>query len=89
MKILNIVRKVPKGKVISYAAVARLACTSPRVVGMVMRSNRSPAIPCHRVVRNNGTLGGFNRGVAQKMKLLKLEGIDIKGGRICQKHFIA
>lgn len=47
-----------------------------------MRRNKDPRVPCHRVVLSSGRLGGYNRGVGLKAKILKKEGVKIKGGKI-------
>lgn len=76
-KVRHIVRKIPKGKTMTYAEVARKAgnAKAARAVGAVMRANYDPAIPCHRVVRSDGSLGRYNRGgTIQKRKLLIREG---------------
>jgi len=75
-KVLNIVKKIPKGKTLSYKEVAEQAGNSRahRAVGNIMKANHNPAVPCHRVIRSNGTLGGFNRGEKKKEELLKKEG---------------
>ena len=74
-KVLAVVKKIPKGKVISYAEVARSAGNprAYRAVGNIMNANRNPAVPCHRVIPSNGTIGGFNRGMKRKMELLRRE----------------
>ena len=46
-----------------------------RAVGHVLNQNINPQIPCHRVIRSNGQLGGYNRGSRLKERLLKEEGI--------------
>ncbi len=74
-KVLAVVKKIPKGKVLMYKAVARLA-GSPfafRAAGNILSKNRDPKIPCHRVVRSDGNLGGYNRGVKNKLAILKKE----------------
>ena len=80
-KVYRIVAKIPKGKVSTYGAVAR-ASGSPkasRAVGNALRCNRDVSkVPCHRVVKNNGTLGGYAGGLNKKEKLLREEGISIK-----------
>ena len=77
-QIRDVVRKIPKGKVMTYAEVARKAGNSKaaRAVGAVMRTNFDPKIPCHRVIRSDGTLGSYNRpgGTATKRKILIKEG---------------
>ncbi|HQK63679.1 MAG TPA: MGMT family protein [Candidatus Staskawiczbacteria bacterium] len=59
----------------TYKQVAKLS-GSPRayrVVGNILNKNHDPKIPCHRVVRSDGKTGGYNKGSAQKIKLLKSE----------------
>ena len=74
-KVYAIVRRIPRGKTMTYAGVAR-AAGSPRAfraVGNILNKNYDPAIPCHRVVRSDGTVGGYNRGVKKKVEMLKEE----------------
>ncbi len=63
-KVRDIVRKIPKGKTMTYKEVATRAGNpkAARGVGAIMRSNYNRDIPCHRVVRSDGTLGSYNRG---------------------------
>jgi O-6-methylguanine DNA methyltransferase len=63
-KVRTIVRKIPEGKTMTYAGVARLAGSprAARAVGAVMRANFDPNIPCHRVIKSDGSLGDYNRG---------------------------
>ncbi len=75
-KVYNIVKKIPEGKTLSYKDVAEKA-GSPmawRAVGSILHKNYNPAIPCHRVIKSNGEIGGYNKGAAQKSSLLKKEG---------------
>lgn len=75
-KILNVVSNIPRGKTLTYAEVARRA-GSPRAyraVGNILNKNHDPKIPCHRVVRSDGSLGGYNRGVKMKKEILRREG---------------
>ena len=74
-KVFNIVSKIPRGKVLTYKEVARRV-GSPnayRAVGNILNTNFNPKIPCHRVVRSDGAPGGYNRGRARKIMLLKKE----------------
>ncbi len=76
-KVRDIVRKIPKGKTMIYADVARKAgnAKAARAVGVVMRSNYAKDIPCHRVIRSDGSLGSYNRGgESKKRAILKKEG---------------
>lgn len=71
------VRQIPRGQTRSYSEVAR-AIGYPgaaRAVGMVMKNNYDPTVPCHRVIRADGKLGGYNRGgVEKKRRMLRAEG---------------
>lgn len=76
-RVYKVVKKVPKGKTIIYKEVA-VASGKPkawRAVGNILSKNLNPKIPCHRVIRSDGKLGGYNRGVSKKKLLLKLEKI--------------
>jgi len=74
-EVLVIIRAIPLGTTLTYKQVAE--CTSSprayRAVGAILRMNFDPAVPCHRVIRSDGTLGGYNRGVRRKRELLKRE----------------
>jgi methylated-DNA-protein-cysteine methyltransferase related protein len=77
-RVYKIVSKIPKGKVMTYKQVAVLAKTTPRVVGFALHVNKDPlSIPCHRVIKSNGTLASgyaFGGKTEQERKLLE-EGI--------------
>ncbi|MBI3255341.1 MAG: MGMT family protein [Candidatus Andersenbacteria bacterium] len=75
-KVLAVVKGIPKGEMLTYKEVAQLAGNqlAARAVGSIMRTNWDPQIPCHRVVRSDGKLGGYNRGVSQKKRRLLQEG---------------
>ena len=77
-KVLNVVRRIPKGKTLTYKEVARRA-GSPRAyraVGNIMnrRGGMGHGIPCHRVVKSDGTVGGYAHGTKKKTELLRKEG---------------
>lgn len=78
--------RIPRGKVRTYGSLAAAAghAGAARAVGAVMAANPFPlAIPCHRVVRSDGSLGGFGGGLALKRALLEREGILFdKRGRV-------
>ncbi len=76
-KVRDVVRKIPKGKSMTYKEVAAKAGNpnAARAVGAVMRTNFDPDIPCHRVVRSDGSLGNYNRGgTERKREILTTEG---------------
>ncbi|MBP9751463.1 MAG: MGMT family protein [Candidatus Moranbacteria bacterium] len=70
------VRKIPKGKTATYAEIAARVGSpgASRAVGSVLRKNFDPEVPCHRVIRSDGSLGRYNRGDAEKERLLREEG---------------
>jgi methylated-DNA-[protein]-cysteine S-methyltransferase len=75
-KIWKQLSSIRYGKTKTYGEIARVLRTSPRYVGNVCgQNNHLLIIPCHRVVRSDGTLGGFSGlgGIKLKQKLLKLE----------------
>ena len=76
-RVLNEVRKIPYGQVRSYKWIAqRLGKRGYRAIGRILSINPLPiVIPCHRVIRADGNLGGFSSGINIKKKLLKLEGV--------------
>jgi O-6-methylguanine DNA methyltransferase len=73
-RVLKVVRAIPKGQVMSYVEVATKAGAprNARQVARVMSNNYLPEVPCHRVIRADGGLGGYNRGGVQKKKALLL-----------------
>lgn len=81
-KVYQALCKVPAGKTITYAELAKRAGSpgAARAVGTAMAKNPWPIIiPCHRVVAGNGKLGGYSGrgGVATKVALLELEGVTL------------
>ncbi len=71
-RVRDIVRAIPKGQTMTYGEVAKRAGNpgAARAVGAIMRTNYDPDIPCHRVIKSDGTLGGYNRGGVQKKQSL-------------------
>ncbi len=75
-QVFQIVSHIPKGSVMTYTQVAA-ACGRPRAyraVGNILNTNFDHSIPCHRVVRSDGKVGGYNRGTHKKVSLLREEG---------------
>lgn len=74
-KVYEVVRKIPGGKTMAYKEVAE-SVGSPRAwraVGNALNKNRNPEVPCHRVIRSNGRVGGYRGGTKKKISLLKKE----------------
>ena len=78
-------KKIPKGRVSTYQEIARAIKNpkSSRAVGNALNKNPfAPKVPCHRVVKSDGSVGGFASGNKNKTKLLKKEKIEIRKGKI-------
>jgi DNA-3-methyladenine glycosylase len=78
-KVLLETAKIPRGEIRSYKEIATL-CGNPksaRAVGGILNKNYNPKIPCHRVIKSDKSLGGYNRGADKKFLILKKEGVKI------------
>jgi methylated-DNA-[protein]-cysteine S-methyltransferase len=93
--ILRLLAEVPKGKVTTYGDLAKelsrrdskWSPNASRAVGTTMKNNPcGPQIPCHRVIRSDGTVGNFRGGekgaVQEKIAMLKDEGVSVLDGKI-------
>ncbi len=78
-KVWEEVFRIPCSSVSTYSKIAHLVGTpSARAVGTANGNNPLPVIvPCHRVVRKDGGLGGYGYGIAMKIKLLDMEGVPL------------
>ena len=74
-RVIQVVKKIPKGKTLSYREVAELSGSPKafRAVGSIMKANGDKTIPCHRVIKSNGTLGKYNGLQGNKDDILKKE----------------
>ncbi len=79
-KVFDVLRSIPKGQTMTYKQVAAKVGKpgASRAVGTIIGTNYDPEIPCHRVIRSDGGMGGYNRGIKNKIKLLKREGVVLK-----------
>ncbi|XOB41440.1 MAG: MGMT family protein [Candidatus Nealsonbacteria bacterium] len=79
-QVFKIVKKIPRGKVMTYSEIARKSGYPKawRAVGNILNKNKDSKIPCHRVIRFDGEIGGYNLGKEKKLILLRKEGIEIK-----------
>jgi O-6-methylguanine DNA methyltransferase len=86
-KVSEVVKNIPEGEVLSYGEVAMRASHpgAGRAVGSIMKANRDPAVPCHRVIRSDGSVGKYNKGDKEKISRLIKEGIYAEGGRITRR----
>jgi methylated-DNA-[protein]-cysteine S-methyltransferase len=81
----QLLRRIPKGKVTTYKRIA-IALGKPnasRAVGNACNRNpNAPRTSCHRVVKSDGSIGGYAKGVKRKIALLRAEGVRIKNNKV-------
>ena len=73
--VYEVVRQIPKGETLTYKQVAE-AAGRPRAyrsVGNILNKNQDPNVPCHRVIKSDGTVGGYNGLQGEKERLLNQE----------------
>ena len=81
-KVYDMLLKIPAGKVTTYGDIAKAIGqpNSSRLIGQILHNNPTPVVvPCHRVVRSNGKIGGYAYGSRKKRKLLEEEGLIFCG----------
>lgn len=79
-RVYAVTRRIPRGTVATYAQVAAaIGCPrAARAVGNALHRNPTPGpVPCHRVVRSDGTIGGYVFGRSNKISLLQSEGVPV------------
>jgi len=88
-KVWKLMEGIPQGRVTTYGEIAkRLNTKAYRAVGNACRRNPyAPRVPCHRVVRSDGTIGGFGgktsgESVEKKAELLRKENVEVRNGKI-------
>ena len=84
-KIYKKLLQVPKGKITTYGELAKAVgmTNGQRAVGRIMNKNPYPVIiPCHRVIKSDGSVGGYAYGEKIKSNMLKKEGLEIKNGKV-------
>lgn len=88
-RVYFLLNKIPKGRVVTYKQIAeKLKSKGYRAVGNCLTKNRNLIkIPCHRVVRSNGEVGGYVLGSLKKEQILRKEGIEIIKGKIDLEKF--
>jgi O-6-methylguanine DNA methyltransferase len=84
-QVYKLTAQIPRGQVATYREISRALknLDAARAVGNALNKNPyAPQVPCHRVIRSDGRVGGFAQGTAKKIAILKKEGIVIKNGKI-------
>jgi methylated-DNA-protein-cysteine methyltransferase related protein len=80
-QVLEVVARIPRGKVMSYGDIAEyLGSNAPRAVGRVMATETYDGVPWHRVLRSNGTPA--EHLTERQLRLLEAEGVPIRNGRV-------
>ena len=83
--VYDLLLQIPEGKISTYGDLATALGNSSysRRIGQILAKNPNPIkVPCHRVVKSDGTLGGYMYGSDKKMALLEKEGIYFKNGKV-------
>ncbi len=84
-KVYEATKRIPRGRVTTYSEIAK-AIKNPksyRAVGNALNKNPfAPQVPCHRVIRKDGSIGGFASGTKKKIQILESEGIKIKDNKV-------
>lgn len=92
-KCYELLKLIPEGKVTTYREMASALNTRAwRAVGTAMAKNENLiTVPCHRVVRSDGSVGEYAQGSGKKSELLQKEGIEIENGRVkgLEKYFFS
>ena len=83
-KCYELLKLIPEGKVTTYSEMAKALNTKAwRAVGTAMaRNSKLIVIPCHRVVRSDGSVGEYALGTRKKSELLSSEGVEIANGKV-------
>lgn len=83
-KVYTLLNQIPEGKVTTYKAIAiKIGTKGYRAIGQIVGANpNAPQVPCHRVVRSDGGLGGYAFGIEKKIAILALENVHVTNGKI-------
>ncbi len=88
-QVISAFKKIPKGRITTYLQIAKFIKQpkAARAVGNACKRNPfAPIVPCHRVVKSDGGIGGYAHGVKKKIELLKKEGVYVIKGKIKNFH---
>lgn len=95
LRVYDATRRIPRGRVTTYGLLAQaLGCGSARAIGQALKVNPwAPRVPCHRVIRADLTLGGFQgrtsgAALRRKAELLRREGVRLVGGHLADPRFV-
>lgn len=80
-EVYDLLLAIPLGKVSTYGDIANALGhpNAARLIGNILKKNPNPIhVPCHRIVKSNGKLGGYMYGISMKKQLLREEGIKFQ-----------
>lgn len=89
---LLLLKKIPKGRVTTYGILAKACNSSPRAIGQIMKTNPYPnECPCYKVIRSDGSIGGYagkvkGRKIREKIERLRRDGILVKNNVVDKKY---
>lgn len=89
--VYSLVKRIPRGKITTYKIIGNKIGKKGQVyraVGRALNENKNKDIPCHRVICSNGLVGGYNKGVKNKIKMLRTENIKITNQKIDLKKYL-
>ena len=92
-RVYELTSQIPRGRVSTYGAIARALNSKggSRAVGQILKRNPTPiVVPCHRVVKSDGSIGGYGgpSGYPKKIRLLKSEGVRINGKVVSDMEYV-
>ena len=89
-KVYALCRKIPKGKVSTYKIIAKkLNTRAYRAVGNALNKNKDPEnIPCYKIVNSSGELGGYSKGLKEKVKRLRMDGVRVEKNKVDLKKYL-
>ncbi|MFT4313263.1 MAG: MGMT family protein [Candidatus Woesearchaeota archaeon] len=87
--VYDVVRCIPSGKILTYKDIGHILGTRAyRAIGTALKQNPHLIhVPCHRVILSNGSVGGYVKGQAEKVRLLTSEGVKVVHGKIDVKTY--
>ena len=83
-KLYDLLCEIPRGRVTTYKELAKqLKTKGYRAVGQIVGANpNAPKVPCHRVIRSDGGIGGYAFALPKKIEILATEGVKISDGKV-------
>ncbi|HMT01335.1 MAG TPA: MGMT family protein [Candidatus Absconditabacterales bacterium] len=86
--VYEFLRKIPKGKVVTYKMLAEKFQSHPRAIGrLIGKNHEQEKYPCYKVVGSDGSLRGYNLGLPEKISRLEKDGIVVENGKVASTLF--